>query len=233
VAGDPILEFAEVDAEGTAQYAGGLRGVSLSLRPGELAAVRPAGPGRLPPLADLALGLLPPARGRVTFAGEDWTAMSPDRAVACRGRIGRVFAGAAWIGNLDVDENVILRERHLTRRPEAEVRREAQGWAARFGLAELPATRPAWTPAPDLIRAQWVRALLGRPALLLLEDAEHEAPAESLAAWRAALAEAVAGGAAALWIGAEPREWPPSLAGRIRRWAIRGAALQPLEESQA
>jgi len=222
----PVLQFDNVDMAPSTDYGPGLAGLSFVLGAGELAFVRTSRQGRFPPLADLAEGLLPPDRGRVVFAGEDWTKLTPDQAAARRGQIGRVFHGPAWVNNLDVDENVTLRMRQHSGRKAADVQSAATEIGRRFGLPELPHGRPAWVSHEDLIRAQWVRALLGAPRLLILEDSEHEAPEQTLAAWRAAVAEAIREGAAALWIGPE---LPGSLAPQ-HRFEIRGASMERVEE---
>lgn len=149
-------------------------------------------------------GLEPPPEGTIRFLGTDWRTLPPGAAEQRRARIGRVFEGAAWVSNLDVDENVLLAQRHHTRRPETELRAEAERLARSFGLARLPLSRAAWMVPRDLQRAQWVRALLGAPALLALEFPERHAADSDLTAFGAAVDDARARGAAVLWITARP-----------------------------
>lgn len=226
------LRFEDVHLASAPGYAGAIAGLSFALRAGELAVVQTTRHRRLPPIADLAQGLLAPTSGLVGFEGEDWNAMGADRTNACRGAIGRVFAGPAWISNLDVDENVTLRERYHSGRLAGDVRAAATELAQGFGLERLPSTRPAWTPPQDLIRAQWVRALLGKPRLLLLEDAEHDAPESSVEAWRAAVAGTLRGGAAVLWIGSDIPAAPGGVAPRYR-FEVRGTDLALVEERKS
>ncbi len=155
---------------------------------------------RVRAFGDAVCGIEPPPEGVVRFNGADWRELPPAEAERRRARIGRVFEGAAWVSNLDVDENVLLAQRHHTRRPDAELRAEAERLARTFGLARLPGTRAAWTDPRDLQRAQWVRALLGAPALLLLEFPERRAAAVHVAALAAAVDAARARGAGVLWI---------------------------------
>ena len=227
-----ILRFASAHVEPSPDYAPGLSHVSLLLRAGELAVVQIGRQSRMPPVADLAEGLLVPSLGRIEFEGDAGAGMSADRAAAGRGRVGRVFAGPAWVSNLDVDENVTLRERHHSGRSPAEVRAAAAELARRFGLENLPATRTSRTSPHDLVRAQWVRALLGAPRLLLLEDPEHDAPENTVGAWRAAVADALRTGAAALWIGPDIPAAPGGIAPRYR-FEVRGPDLSLVEERKS
>src|SRR2546421_11855973 len=80
--------------------------VRLALRAGELALVRLERGHLTIPLADAGEGLVEPDQGTVSFVGEDWQAMSPQRANEARGSIGRVFADYGWISDLQVDENI-------------------------------------------------------------------------------------------------------------------------------
>jgi ABC-type lipoprotein export system ATPase subunit len=182
------------------------------------------------PLADAAEGLLKLEAGRVAFMGADWEPMTPDQAVAARARIGRVFRGPAWISNLDADENITLRERHFSRRPPDEIESEALALARSFGLEDLPRKRPAWVPRDDLMRAQWVRALLGAPALLLAEFPETGVPDDGLDAWRGAVAKARAAGAAIVWFTCDPRVWNDGSLKPRTRCEMRGAELRVCEE---
>src|ERR1035437_7943113 len=188
---DPILEFTDVTITAAVREHAGLSHVSARFLPGTLTFIQ-LEPGSEPlPLADLATGLLDPAEGRVLFQGEAWTAMPPEQVLQRRAQIGRVFDGHGWISNLNVNENVILAQRHHTRRPDAEILAESEALARAFGLNELPKIRPALVApgavprafglnelpkirpalvAPqDLRRAEWVRGFLGCPLLVLLE----------------------------------------------------------------
>ncbi len=184
-----------------------LEGVHFELGAGETVVVRIEEEMACPPLADAAQGLLNPVRGRILFMGQDWRAMDPDTAASNRGRIGRVYESHAWISNLDLDENITLGRRHHTRQPVPDILEEARAWARRFGLDDLPAVRPAWANRRERRMAQWVRALLGEPDLLLLERPTREAADGECAAWMEAVEEARAKGAAVMWVVSDERVW--------------------------
>ncbi len=183
------------------------------------------------PLADAAAGLAAPVRGRVLFDGADWAVLGPREAAARRGRIGRVFTGAAWISNLDLDENVLLAAAHHRRTPPGGAREALRAWARRFGLDELPDTRPAWLERVDAQKAQWVRALYAEPALVVLERPSDGVDADAAAALTTALRAGCARGAAVLWLTANRHLWEKNpmsapLHGRLSRAGVRwsGAA---------
>lgn len=164
-----VLEFKGVQLFGAARDQPLVRNASFMLRAGGAMILRVTDGNESPALCDAAQGLALPERGAIRFLGEDWGAMPPERAAKRRSRIGRVFDSRGWISNLDVIENVTLAQRHHTTRPLQEIVEEAERLARSFGLAGIPAGRPEWVPAGDLRRAEWVRAFLGSPPLLLLE----------------------------------------------------------------
>jgi len=218
----PILEF-----DGAACPDGAGAGtMTARFLPGVLSVVR-VEPGLRPaPLADMAVGLVEPARGRVLFLGEAWQAAGPEQNLARRARIGRVFWEQGWISNLNVLENVTLPQRHHTRRPVPEIIAEAEALARRFGLERLPAARPARVDPRDLRRAEWVRAFLGNPALVLLEEPLRGAGPEAAPRLFEAVREACARQAAVLWLAERGRiDSPPDVPAAA--YVLRGPSLEP------
>ena len=206
----PILEFrrARLLPQGHEQIA--MRDVNFSLAPGALAFVQVAAGSEHLPLADAAGGVIAPAEGEVRFMGSDWAGLGQDRLLAMRGRIGRVFDGWGFISNLNVDQNLVLGQRHHTLRPESEIRAEAEELGRAFGFDALPGRRPHLVPARDLKRAEWVRAFMGGPALLLLEHPLAGVPREFGPRLARAVSDARRRGAAAVWIDFDPPSVPLS-----------------------
>jgi ABC-type branched-subunit amino acid transport system ATPase component/ABC-type branched-subunit amino acid transport system permease subunit len=137
---EPVLEAVEL-----AVSFGGVKavdGVSLRLAPREiLGLIGPNGAGKTT-VFDLLSGFLVADRGRVSLAGRDVTAWTPDR--RARAGLGRSFQDARIFGSLTVAENLALSlERHLPVRDHL---------AAALGLPDVREAEVdiAWTVA-DLV----------------------------------------------------------------------------------
>ena len=169
-----VLEFEHVEIVATGEDIPCLSGVSFSVNAGDLMVVHLAQGYSGASLADAVQGLLRPKCGRVLFQDQDWVEMTPDEQAIFRGQIGRVFNRGGWISNLDVDENVTLSLRHHTTRPRNEIQSEAMSLAVKAGFGELPMVRPDLLNANERKRAQWIRAFLGDPTLVILEEPMHD-----------------------------------------------------------
>lgn len=226
-----VLTFRGVTAAADRDHDIGLTNVSCTVGAGEMMLVLAEAAHPRLPFADLAEGLLAPESGTVEFLGKDWTTLTPDQAVKARARIGRVFAGTAWVSNLDTDENVLLRERHHSRRPTSVLEAEALAWAQKFGLDDLPRQRPAWVRRSEFMRTQWVRSVLGKPRLLLLEYPETDVTREELQTWQNALQQVRADGTAIVWFTLDEGLWKDAVMQPACRWRMRGPELLPEEET--
>src|SRR3954468_20048835 len=165
----PVLQLAMVQV-GHFRDLGVNAPLSLSLLSGECALIEGSDAAQLAAFADLCSGLITLNSGNVRFFGRDWSDLPHDYAAALRGRIGRVFATGGWLSFLDAETNILLPQLHHTRGDREELRRRAQALAQDFGLPGLPIGRVDALAAPDLRRAGLVRAFLGEPLLVLLED---------------------------------------------------------------
>jgi phospholipid/cholesterol/gamma-HCH transport system ATP-binding protein len=226
---DPILEFADVTIAAAPLGCAGMRCVNARFLPGTLTLIRAEEGSEQVPIAGMAEGLVPLEKGRVLFMGEDWTAMPPERALQRRARIGRVFDGCGWISNLSVEENVALSQRHHTRRPDAQILAEAGALARAFGLSDAPKIRPALVPHQDLRRAEWVRAFLGSPLLILLEYPMRGVSPGHLPRLIAAVREAIARKAAVLWLTDSDRVERHAGLPPAARYAMQGATLAEMD----
>jgi phospholipid/cholesterol/gamma-HCH transport system ATP-binding protein len=204
----PVLEIADAVADSGAPDATRMPPVTLTLRPGDFALVDAGEPRRAAWFADLCSGLIVLASGTVRFLGREWSAMTRDYAGALRGRIGRVFGAGGWIEFVDVTTNILLPQLHHTRRDPRELRDDAARHAQGFGLPGLPLGYPRDLSAKDLACAGFVRALLGEPALLLLESPLQGRFAELAAPLLDALTAARQNGAAAIWLTSSDLVWP-------------------------
>ena len=174
--------------------------LSLIVYSGELVLIRLARLEQTSTFADTCAGIIQPTTGAVHFLGRNWPALTPDQANAMRGRIGRVFRTGNWINHLSLMENILLSQQHHTRRSVRQLREEAGELAQQFGLPGVPLDLPGDIPAADLQRAACVRAFLGRPALILLEEPTSGIYLEIISALMNAVREARERGAAVIWL---------------------------------
>jgi phospholipid/cholesterol/gamma-HCH transport system ATP-binding protein len=164
-----VIELVTAVAEPEADLAVGVP-LSLRLLPGECAFIETANATQAAAFADLCSGLILPLSGHVRVLGRDWQDLPADYAAALRGRIGRVFTTGAWVPFIDVATNILLPALHHTSRDRQELRAEALALAYEFGLPGLPLDRPEDLAPADLSRAALVRAFLGEPLLVLVEE---------------------------------------------------------------
>jgi len=192
----------------TDSYAGNVSDeFNLEVFGGDLFLIRLARSEQTSTFADACAGIIQPLRGAVYFLGRNWQRLRPDHANALRGRIGRVFTRANWIKHLSLLENIMLPQLYHTHRRAAGIRYEAGELAERFGLPGVPLGLPGdFTPA-DLQRAACVRAFLGRPSLLLLQEPTIGMPSEILPPLIQAIRDARNRGAAVIWLTRESGIW--------------------------
>lgn len=181
--------------------------VSLSICSGELVLIRLARLEQTAGFANACSGIFSPTSGRIFFLGRNWPELPPDEANALRGRIGRLFRTGNWINQLSVLDNVLLSQRHHTRRSVRRLRDEAGKLSQQFGLPGLPLNMPGELTAADLQRAACVRAFLGRPLLILLEEPTSGIYLEIISALMAAIREARERGAAVIWLTQKDLIW--------------------------
>jgi phospholipid/cholesterol/gamma-HCH transport system ATP-binding protein len=202
-----ILKFSQVTVPTSPDYETGLRDISFELNSGELLLVRIERENERLPLADAAEGLVAATLGGVRFCGEDWQGMSADHAAAQRGKIGRLFDDEGWISDVEVDQNIMLAQRHHTRRSEGEILEEALKLARMFGLPGLPRGRPGSMRRWDLRKAACIRAFLGQPAFVILEQPVRGVYADFMGPLVNAVQSARRHGAAVLWTVTDPQTW--------------------------
>lgn len=196
----PVLEFDGVSLPHTWPYDTALDDVRFAIHPGELMLITLA-PGRVrSPFADLAQGLIDPHLGQVRIAGRSWTEMTIPQMARHRSRGGRVFDVGGWVSNLNVDENVLLAQRHHRTAPAAQLRRQADELARSFGMDGVPTRRPAEASQNELRLSQWVRAFLGDMHLLVLERPARDVQPEAIEPFLRSLRAAREKGTAVLWI---------------------------------
>jgi phospholipid/cholesterol/gamma-HCH transport system ATP-binding protein len=222
----PILNFAEVTIRSSPQYETGLSNASFTLTPGDLLRVRIERENERLPLADAAQGLLDGDHGTISFLGADWRGLGIDQAATQRGKTGRIFDDEGWISDLDVDENILLAQLHHTDRSEAEIMEEALTLARVFGLPGLPRGRPGQVRRWDLRKAACIRAFLGRPTLIIIEQPIRGVYADLMAPLMNAVQSARRRAAAVLWMVTDPDAWKSAAVLATSRARMRGSEMQ-------
>lgn len=227
-----ILEFSNVDLPGIAREQAEMRGLTFKLPGGCLLLIKVEAGNEYLPLADAAEGLIAPPTGFIRWQGKAWNSFAPLVELSTRARIGRVFEKNSWISNLNVSENVTLSQRHHTARPERDIISEADALAKYFGLPEVPRKRPAFVSKRELRMAEWVRALIGNPLLLLLERPETGVPDDNLPELIDAVQAALKRGAAAIWQTDRDAVWSASIRANEIRYRMQGAEMLLVEDKQ-
>ncbi|MBN2313585.1 MAG: hypothetical protein JXM79_06620 [Sedimentisphaerales bacterium] len=227
-----ILRFHDVTIAPDCEDESGISNLNLSLTPGALAIVLLQNEQVRIRLADAAEGLISPAQGTVTFLGEDWQTMAVNRVSAQRGKIGRVFEDERWLSDLDVDQEITLAQRHHTRRPVKEIEQEATQLCRVFSLAGLPGGRPSNVRRQDLQKAACVRAFLGSPILILLENPTVGLYADVIASLINMVHEARQRGAAVLWTTNELDVWNNPRLYATTRWRMLGSPMRMIKEAK-
>ena len=149
-----------------------LRGVSLTVAPGEFVAfMGPSGSGKST-LLQLLGGLDRPTSGRVVLEGRDISALTDAEATRLRReRTGFVFQFFNLIPVLDVRENVALPFTIAGVDPtRGEIRDRVQAAIDTVDLTGKERNRPDQLSAGEQQRVAVARALVTRPALLLADE---------------------------------------------------------------
>lgn len=193
---------------------------SLRLMPGECVIIETRNIMQATMFADLCSGLVGLDSGAVRMIGLDWTSLDNRRANALRGRIGRITRRPIWTSLFGTHVELMLRELHHTTRSLDGITAEAQRLCERFGLPGIPVERAGQLSFADQARAACVRAFMGSPDLLLLENPFETVSSDLTFPFLEALTEARDQGAAALWFVRDPSVWQPYRSSVSGQWRL-------------
>jgi putative ABC transport system ATP-binding protein len=147
-----------------------LRGVDLSVRRGELVALRGRSGSGKTTLLNLIGGLDQPTSGRVILADHEVSAMREDDLVQIRRRtVAFIFQAFGLLPILTAAENVEIPLRLVESEPRERDRRVAE-LLGLVGLAERARHRPHELSGGEQQRVAIARALANRPAVLLADE---------------------------------------------------------------
>ena len=220
-----VLNVSEITIFSEGIDRGAHTSVHFDLLSGELALVRMSNLHQTASFADIFSGLLRPSKGKVRFFGRDWQNVLTDTANAMRGKIGRVFSSGNWLDGFNLLDNILLPQSHHTKMPKDDLRREAANLSKHFGLPGLPTGYPTEYTRADRRKAACVRAFLGRPSLLLLEDPTYGIYPEILSPLVNAIRRARSRGAAVFWMTLTDDVWLDKSIPASRYFIISGREL--------
>ena len=145
-----------------------LRGVDLTVSPGErVAVIGPSGSGKSSLIA-VAAGLEQPTGGTVRLFGEDLSRLSEDgRARLRRARVSLVFQSFHLLPNMTAEENVSAPLEIAGRRGAAATARD---WLDKVGLTARLRHYPHQLSGGEQQRVALARALAVEPALLFADE---------------------------------------------------------------
>jgi branched-chain amino acid transport system ATP-binding protein len=152
-------------------------GIDMALNEGEaLGIIGPNGAGKTT-LFGMATGTVTPDDGRVVFAGEDITRLSPER--RCRLGLARSFQIPQPFAGMTVFENVVVAAAFGNNEREKAVYDRCADLLARCGLIDKANRRAGGLTLLDRKRLELARALATKPRVLLLDEVaggltEHE-----------------------------------------------------------
>lgn len=147
-----------------------LRGIDLTVRPGEVFGVIGRSGAGKSSLARTINLLNRPSAGQVLVGGEDLTALPPHRLRAARRRIGMVFQHFNLLSSRTVHGNVAL-PLELAGVAATEARQRADELLDVVGLAALRDRYPSQISGGQKQRVGIARALANRPQVLLSDEA--------------------------------------------------------------
>jgi putative ABC transport system ATP-binding protein len=156
-----------------------LRGVSFTVREGELVAVRGRSGSGKTTLLNIVGGLDAPTRGTVRVAGHELTAMSErERLVLRRCTVGFIFQSFGLIPTLTAAENVGIPLR-ITATPRRAREERVRMLLSVVGLEDHAAQRPGELSGGEQQRVAIARALAARPDLLIADEPTGQLDSET------------------------------------------------------
>lgn len=179
--------------------------------------------------ADVASGVRRPSSGQVSILGNDLATLDDETRAWLRGRIGRVFSRGNWLDRLSLLDNILLAARHHSERDEDDLKTKASALAAAFGLPGIPLGMPDGIDRIDLQRAACVRAFLGSPVLIILEDPTYAAHEVMLKPLVDVIRAARDRGAAVMWFSPSLEIWRDRTIPATRRYQVAANELMEVE----
>ena len=147
-----------------------LKGVTLSLRPGDLTLLMgPSGSGKTTLLSIFGC-ILAPTEGTLTVAGQSTAGMGAEQLADLRRKsIGFIFQSYNLFPTLTAEENVML-ALDVRRKPVADPRKVAREALEGVGLAHRIKSYPSKLSGGERQRVAIARSLIGDPSIILADE---------------------------------------------------------------
>lgn len=168
----PILELRSItkSIDTGAHRVDILRGIDLTIAPGEFVAIMGASGSGKSTLLGLLAGLDAPTSGAILLDGEEISRLAEDELAAIRGRkIGFVFQSYQLIPTLTAEENVLL-PAELAGEAAASSLARARMLLDTVGLADRRDHYPVQLSGGEQQRVALARAFMRKPPLLLADE---------------------------------------------------------------
>jgi lipoprotein-releasing system ATP-binding protein len=147
-----------------------LRGINLTVSPGEIVALIGASGAGKSTLLHLTGLLEPPDKGEVVIDGAPSSGLKEiDRTMTRRNLLGFVYQAHHLLPEFSALENIMMPQLIAGRTPD-EARLRALELLARLGLADRASHRPAQLSGGEQQRVAIMRALANQPKLLLADE---------------------------------------------------------------
>lgn len=161
---EPLLQISELSAGyGLVKV---LKGIDLSIRPGQVIAILGANGAGKTTLADVINGTVAPSAGKIVFDGEDIAGL-PSYLIASKG-IAHCMEGRRIFSPLSVEENLLIAARGIAR---AEMQRRLEQVYALFPiLAERRHTPGTSMSGGQQQMLAIARALMSKPRLAIFDE---------------------------------------------------------------
>ena len=193
---EPLLQFDQVVYR-TRDGHTVLDGASFTVQRGEFVVLRgTSGAGKTTVLRLLAADVRPTA-GRVSVGGRDISRLKRSLVPTLRRQLGLVEQDPSWINELSVGDNVMLAAL-LSGLDQREAVERTGRALERVGLSGRGNQRPRQLSGGEQQRAALARAIVRRPAILLVDEPTAHLDAVSAAGLVELLSRFVAGGVAIL-----------------------------------
>ncbi|QCE33877.1 ABC transporter ATP-binding protein [Acetobacteraceae bacterium] len=203
---------------------------NLTLSPGDCALIECQTPSMASAFFDFCMGLIPASQGSVKCLGLEWSKLSPIKANALRGKIGRTFQIGGWLDLLETEANILWPNLHHTSLPLDLLIRNATALAIKFGMPGLPLLTPNRLSPLDALRSQCIRAFLGYPQVLFFENPISLEHPDFYNSFMDTLSQARQRGVAVVWSSNNPSIWENTGLERCQRFRLDDDGLLPKKE---